>query len=101
MVFKSDCVNNTLITDFCLSNEAYNPVYICHIPTVLNGHFHTALIFIIHYLNFDLLALLCVMFSCVLSFSHIVSWVRYSYLIVSVPYLCLLPYFDTLSTAQT
>ena len=39
----------------------------------------------------NLLALLYVMFSCVLSLSHTVSWVRY--LIVSIPDLCILPYF--------
>ena len=35
-----------------------------------------------------LLALLYMMFSCVLSLSHVVSWVR-----LSIPDLCLLPYF--------
>ena len=42
----------------------------------------------------DLLALLCVMFPCVLSFSHMVSRVKCGSLIVSIPDLCILSYFD-------
>ena len=71
---------------------------VCHCLTVL---YVPCSLVVTCWERIDLLALLCEMFSCVfVTFSYGV-WGQVWYLIVSIPDICLLPYFDNIASVTT